>query len=305
MNRYFVRSLILAVVLLAAGQIHAQGDGPRAYWPAPVGTNFLTPFWMHLDSNRGFDSALIVPEASFDVDILAIMYTRTVSVGGHLGAVSIVVPGGRVEGGLAGTHFQGKSTGLGDIMVFGLVNLYGAPALSPREYQSFTPHTAIDLMLVVTAPTGEYDSSKTVNLGANRWSFRIGAPVLHFFGWGPGQTTSLELIPNVTFFTDNSDPAGQTNQFAQDPLFTLEGHLTHDFNRMWWGSLDALYTAGGETTLDGVAQDNHQRSLALGATLGASLSRTTGVSVSYGGIVDRNDNGMDGSMLRVMFHYIF
>lgn len=305
MSRNSVRSLVLVLVLLAAGQVHAQGDGPRAYWPAPVGTNFLTPFWVHLDSNRGFDDALIVPDASFDVDLLALMYTRVVSVGGHTGALAIIAPGGRVEGGLAGTDFQGESTGLGDIMVLGLVNLYGAPACSPQEYQSFTPHTAVDLLFVVTAPTGEYDSSKTINLGTNRWSVRIGAPVLHFFDWGPGQATSLELIPNVRFFTDNSDPAGQADEIKQDPLFTLEGHLTHDFNLRWWGSLDALYTAGGETTLDGVAQDNRQRSLALGATLGVSFSRTTGVSVSYGGIVARNDNGMDGDMLRVMFHYIF
>lgn len=252
-NKWLAGSLLLTVMAAITGQAHALGDGPRAYWPVPEGTNFLTPFLVSLDSNRGFDNALIAPNASFDTDILALMYTRTLSVGDHLGAFSVVIPGGRVKGGLTGTTFQGDSTGFGDIMVLGLVNLYGAPAYSAQEFSSFTPRTAFDLLFAFTAPTGEYGSSKTINLGANRWSLRIGSPLLHFFDWGPGQTTSFELVPNVTFFTDNDDPTGASSRLEQDPIFTLEGHLTHDFNRMLWGSLDAFYTAGGETTLDGVA----------------------------------------------------
>jgi len=130
-------------------------------------------------------------------------------------------------------------------------------------------------------------------------------PFLHFFSWGPGEATSLELVPSITFFADKSNPNTSDHQLEQKPILLLEGHLTHDITPMFWGSLDTLYTAGGETTKDGVAQHNEQRSLGLGVTLGANFSRNTGASLSYGKIVSHNENGMDGNMLRLSFMHNF
>ena len=152
---------------------------------------------------------------------------------------------------------------------------------------------------------GEYDPDKTINLGTNRWSLRVGAPIMHFFSTGPGNTTSLEVQPSVTFFTDNDNISGASNTLAQDPIYKLEAHLTHDFTMMFWGSLDALYTAGGETTVDGIEKDNAQRSLGLGVTLGVFFSKTLGMTLSYGKIVDHNENGQDGRMFRMTGKYLF
>ncbi len=74
---------------------------------------------------------------------------------------------------------------------------------------------------------------------------------------------------------------------------------------MLWGSLDALYTIGGETTVDGIAKDNTQRALGLGVTLGAFFSPTFGVSASYGEIVEHNKDSQDGRSFRVTAKYIF
>jgi len=305
MKKYFVIGMVFATFILGTTKIYAIGDGPRVFWAVPVDTNVLTPMLITVDSNFGFDDSIIVPGAQFDTNILALMYTRAISVGGNLGSISVIIPGANVDGRLGNTALHGDSSGLGDITVMGVMSLMGAPAYSKEEFASYTPETIVDLLLAVTAPTGEYDSDEIINLGTNRWLIRVGAPMMHFFSTGPGNTTSLEIQPNVTFFTDNNDVSDASSTVEQDPIYKLEAHLTHDFNMMLWGSLDALYTIGGETTVDGIEKDNSQRSLGLGVSLGAFFSPTLGMTVSYGNIVDQNKNSQDGHMFRVTGKYLF
>jgi hypothetical protein len=300
MKKYFTIGLLIAT-FMGTNKIYASGDGPRVFWAVPVDTNVITPMYFHIDSNYGFDSSLIAPDAEFSTNIAALMYTRAISVGGNLGSVSVIMPGAKVDASLGNRPaLQGESSGLGDITVMGVMSLMGAPAYSQEDFASYIPKTIVDLLVAVTAPTGEYDPDKTINLGTNRWSFRVGTPIMHFFSTGPGNTTSLEIQPSVTFFTDNDDAS-----LEQDPIYKLEAHMTQDFNMMLWGSFDVIYTAGGETTVNGIAKDNSQSSLGLGMTLGAFFSKTLGMTLSYGKIVDHNENSQDGSMFRMTGKYLF
>ncbi|WP_454864948.1 transporter [Pseudomonas rhizophila] len=52
------------------------------------------------------------------------------------------------------------------------VNLYGAPAMSLTEFPSYQQDVIIGASLAITAPLGQYDASRLVNLGNNRWSFK-------------------------------------------------------------------------------------------------------------------------------------
>lgn len=302
MKKYFMMiGMVFATFILGTTKVYAAGDGPRVFWAVPVDTNVITPMYIGLDSNFGFDSSLIVPDAEFNTNIMALMYTRAISFGGHLGSVSVIVPGAKVEASLGNLPaLQGESSGLGDITVMGVYSIMGAPAYSKEEFASYVPETIVDLLLAVTAPTGEYDADKTINLGTNRWSIRVGAPIMHFFSTGPGNSTSLEVQPSVTFFTDNDDVS-----LEQDPLYKVEAHLTHDLSMMLWGSLDAMYTAGGETTVNGIEKDNSQSSLGLGVSLGAFFSPTLGMTISYAEIVSNNEHSQDGRMFRMVGKYLF
>jgi len=128
---------------------------------------------------------------------------------------------------------------------------------------------------------------------------------MRFFRSGSGQNTSPELLPSVTYFTDNNDASGGSSQLEQRAIYKFESHFTHDFNRALWGSVDALYTSGGETTVAGVNKNNSQRSLGAGITLGINFSPTTSMSASYGTIVDRNENSQDGELLRMTLKYVY
>ena len=112
--------------------------------------------------------------------------------------------------------------------------------------------------------------------------------------------TTIELVPSVIYFRDNEDPFG-ASRLEQDPLYKLEAHLTHNFNQALWASIDGFYQGGGETTTDGISDDNSQRSINLGASVGLNLSRTWSVQFSYGQTVSDSRDGLDGEMYRLKF----
>jgi len=41
-----------------------------------------------------------------------------------------------------------------------------------KEFASYRQKTNVGLSLVVSAPLGEYDKPKLINLGSNRWGFK-------------------------------------------------------------------------------------------------------------------------------------
>ena len=84
---------------------------------------------------------------------------------------------------------------LGDLYLQGVVNLFGAPALSAENFATYEQGTVLSLLMGVTAPTGTYDGSQALNLGVNRWNMRIGLPFMQTIGdWIPGKITTFEVL---------------------------------------------------------------------------------------------------------------
>jgi hypothetical protein len=50
-------------------------------------------------------------------------------------------------------------------------DIKGGPAMSAREYESWHQKTILGVSLKVVAPTGQYDPTKLINNGSNRWAF--------------------------------------------------------------------------------------------------------------------------------------
>jgi len=117
--------------------------------------------------------------------------------------------------------------------------------------------------------------------------------------------TTFEILPSVTFFEDNSDPSGDANTTGQDPLFTLESHVTRNLTKTVWASFGGIYNYGGETSTDGVWNNDRRESLGLGASVSIAATSSTSIKLSYGGTVWRNDDGLDGKLLRIITTYAF
>ncbi|RDH85529.1 MAG: hypothetical protein DIZ78_11360 [endosymbiont of Escarpia spicata] len=298
---------VLVAGILSAGNANAGvGDGPRAYQLAPVGTEVVTVIGVRQNSNYNLDGSPTSPAARVEVTAMAFQYTRVIDVGGNAAGLFAVLPFAGADGTLLNGARQPSSEGLGDVIVGGVVGLIGSPALNPKEFGAYKPGFGFGIVGKLALPTGEYDSSKAINIGTNRWSLQLGTALSWQFGdsMRPGEVTSLELTPMVSIYGDNEDPNGG-NVLEQDPLYGLEMHVTHDFNRMFWGAFDAVYSAGGATTLDGVAASDDVEVIGVGFTIGATLPRGTNLEFSYGETIKDDLDSYDDAIYRIKIKQVF
>ena len=163
---------------------------------------------------------------------------------------------------------------------------------------------ALTLLTRLYLPTGVYDRTAPVNLGANRRALQLGLPLAYYLGESflDPRLTTFELVPSVTWYGDNDEPAHGTHS-SQAPLLQLEGHITRNFNPAVWASLDAIFLGGGETTTDGVNNHDAQRSFALGISASVAVRDTVAVTLSYTDEVSRNGNGAKGRALRLLAEF--
>jgi hypothetical protein len=162
--------------------------------------------------------------------------------------------------------------------------LFGAPALSVKNFANYKQDLIVGVSLQVSVPLGQYDDSKLINLGSNRWSFKPELGISK--AWGPW---TFELAPSVTFFSNNTDFVGG-NTFAQAPFYAVQGHILYTFQSGVWMALDGVYFAGGRTALNGVKSDNEQANTRAGFTLALpidthnslKLSASTGITTRTG-----------------------
>lgn len=287
----------------------AQGDGPRAYQLVPEGTQSISQFMFALRGNNTPSNGLVVPGSEIDINLGLTQYGRAFDINGHQAGMLLVLPVGNVTGSVStglGT-ISGHDSGLGDILLGFVYGLYGSPNLSQEEYVKYDPGFSMAILARATLPTGSYDSNRSLNMGGNRWVFELGLPIMYYVGssYLDPMLTSFEIQPKITLYSENSDAPGASQRLEQASLLSVEGHVTRNFGQAFWASVDALYEYGGETTSDGVADGNKQRSLSLGVTTALNLSPSSSVKLSYGEVVSGNPAGSDGRMLRLQYLQLF
>jgi hypothetical protein len=218
---------------------------------------------------------------------------------------AILVPMGRVSGDVtvAGRTFNQSASGFGDPMFELNINVLGPKAQKNiPDAMRYEPGFSVDVLADLAVPIGEYDSNQPLNLGQNRWYGRVGMPVVWQLGdWVPGRRTTLEFLPAVWLFGNNTDYVGQT--LKTDPMFQLDAHVTRDFTEQLWGSLDLVWYNGGKATVNGVAGEK-LNNVGLGFTLGYQVNTNLALTFGYKSTI--NDNGpgalkMDGFMISLVY----
>jgi hypothetical protein len=266
----------------ALGMVFASGAGaqsmePLSYTNAPIGLNFMIVGGTHQWGSVLVDPTLPVKDVEASVDTATLAYMRVFDFWGQSGSLAMVVPNAWLSA--SGEVFdQARSisrTGLADITMRLSVNLLGAPALSLPEFAKFQQDTIVGVTLLVTAPSGQYDPSKLVNIGTNRWSFKPELGISQAVGpW------TLEAAAGVTLFTENDQFFGSGVR-QQDPLYSVQGHAIYNVNPRLWAALDATYYTGGATTLNGIAGNDLQNNTRWGATVAYSVDRQNSIKGYY------------------------
>ena len=297
MNKYF------RTVVLVAGfssMLSAADDGPRMYWNAPVGTNILQAyFWTVSGNNISPENTQPQPGFDTDINIGILGYNRIIDIAGHSAIATAVITGGKVSGSLLNTKLR-SSSGLGDLYIQGVINLFGAPALSAEAFGTYKQDTVLSLLVGVTAPTGDYENNRALNMGANRWNVRIGLPFMYTLGdWIPGEITTLEILPSVWFYGDNDNSFG--SNLEQDAMYTLEAHITRDITASTFVSLDYFVQRVGDSFTDGLPSGFANTSDSLGLTLGYMLNAQTQFQLRYASTL--SPDALQGELKAKMFQF--
>lgn len=275
-----IKNTLAALAVTAIASVSnvatAGDDGPRMYWNGPVDLNIMQTYSWKINGNAVVpNGALFDRDVSVNMDLVVMGYNRIFDFMDHSAIFTTIVTAGSASANIpvpstpsspASTISQ-ATRGYGDVYFQGTFNLLGGPALSAEEFATYKQDTLLSLLFGLSTPTGEYDSDRILNMGANRWALRVGMPFIQTLSkeWAPGKITTLEILPSVWIYGDNDKYVNQ-QKLEQDELYTLEMHLTHDLSPTLFVSLDYLYQSGGETTVNGVKSDDAQSADFIGAT---------------------------------------
>jgi len=265
----------VALAMLSVSTAYAQELVPAAYTPAPYGVNLVSVVAVYNSGDLAFDPAGPIEDASAKIFASTLGYARSLGFAGRSANIGVMMPYvlGELEGIYLGEQAYAERSGLGDLGARFAVNLYGEPAMSPQEFSTYRPRTLIGASLVVKGPTGEYDSSKLINIGANRWAFKPEIGIVHVM-----KRWAIDAYVGGWFFTDNTDFFGGLTR-EQDPILSTQFHVRYAFGPRIWAAIDGNFWRGGQTTVDGILNDDIQRNSRVGATVSMRLGRTQSLRV--------------------------
>jgi len=265
-------------LVCTAATAMAQDLEPRAYAAAPVGANFIVVAGGHSTGGVLTDPSLPVEDVEATVNAATLGAGTTFSLFGRTALVVAAFPyavahaAGRVEE----TTASISRSGLVDPRLKLSVNLVGGRALRPEEFVKTKRPTIVGVSLSVAPPLGQYDPSKLINLGANRWSFKPEVGISRLINnW------TVDGYAGVLLFTTNDQFYTGSSIRTQDPIFALQGHVSYTFKPRLWLAFDGTWYSGGTTSINGVDKQDLIRNSRFGATASFPLFRQQSLKFAF------------------------
>jgi hypothetical protein len=297
-RRFALAFAVGLVLVTASAGARAQEMEPRAYSNSPVGFNFLVVGYVYSEGGLSLDPALPVDDARLAIHSGFIAYARALDVLGTSGRIDVLAPYSNLSGTalVEGQPVTREVSGFGEPRFRLSLNLYGAPALSAREFAGYHKDLVIGASVQVAVPGGQYDPSKAINLGSNRWTIK---PDLGF-SKALGAFT-LDVTTSAIFYSDNDDFFGG-NTLAQAPIYAAQANVSYDFGDGVWAAVGSSYYRGGRTTLNGHESSVELGNARAGATLALPFTRQHSLKLNYSrGVYTRS--GTDFTILGIAWQY--
>lgn len=275
------------MLLVAAMPVAGQELEPRTYSNTAVDVNLVGVAAGYSRGNILLDPTLPIEDLIGDLKFGVFQYLRSFGLLGRSAKADLFVPftGGDWRGSLEGVAAERKATGFGDARVTFSWNFSGAPAMRASEMADYRQGTIVGGSVRIVIPTGDYDPSRLINLGSNRWSYRLELGASRAIGnW------TIEGIGALWTFGVNDDYF-DGNRLQQERLWVAKTHLIYTFRPGYWVGAGLGYGAGGRTVVNGQPSDNRQENWRIGATLAYPLNRKHGVSVTLGSGFNRGAGG--------------
>lgn len=275
----FKAIVVLAAIAFWSAAALAQELAPRAYWPAPKGTNALVVGYQYSAGDILTDPSLPITGVDSKIHYAQLSYQHTLSLFARTANIQLNLPytWSSSKGFAEGEYQDRDISGTTDARVRLSINLLGAPTMDGAGFQTLraNPRPIVGVSVLVQAPTGAYEADKAINAGTNRWSVKPAIGVI----WPLHPTWLLEFELGAWFFGDNDDFLGTTRQ--QDPILSTEFHLVKTMRRDFWVSLDLNYYTGGRSTVDQTQRADLQRNSRIGGTVVIPFKRLHAIRFAY------------------------
>ena len=237
-------ALALTVAMASPAALALDVDAGD-YTALPPGTNLFLAYsqFAQRDALYANGSKQRI-DAGLDSSVGILRGVHFTSIGGYTVDPQFLLPFGKLEAN-DDLAMLGDSSGVGDLILAATVWLVNDA--NSNRYFGITPF--------VYVPIGDYDRNDALNLGENRWKFTLQAGYIT----GLGEQLSLDLIGDVTLYGQNDDYGAARAELEQDPSFQAQTHLRYSVQPNWDLRAGVSYSIGGETEIEGIAQDDEAR----------------------------------------------
>ena len=280
--------LLIGIGLIFSIQISAQDLEPRLMSSVPTGGRFIIASYGHSQGNILLDNALPIKDLESSMNNFVLAYAGSFKLFKKLAKFDVIAPYSfaKFEGALSNIDTSTTRAGFGDGFARLSMILIGNKPVPLSEFGKITPKKFnLGVYSRVRVPVGQYDSSKFLNLGANRWAVKLG--IVGSYAIKRKLVFELHLLSWV--FGDNTD-FYNGNVISQNPLLIAQLHASYTFKPGMWIAFSFGKTTWGNTQVNGVEQNNTQSNSRIGVAFSYRVAKhhslkmayTTGFSTRYG-----------------------
>ncbi|MBT8074416.1 MAG: transporter [Xanthomonadales bacterium] len=273
--------ILLLIFFGYSEAVIAQDLEPRRWSHLPSGLNMVGMGYAYTEADIYFSPFWKIENGDARLNNLGLTAIHSFDLAGKSARISLLLPyvTGRWSGDVDGEFRVVHRRGTGDPRLRLSVNLYGAPALSGAEFAQYREahrnSTVVGASLAVTLPLGEYIEDRLINIGGNRWSVRPQIGVVHTRGpWSFELTGSAFLFSNNNKFIDNT-------VFKQKPVYAVQTHVVHSFERGFWASISTGYGIGGQVTVDQTKTTFEVDNWLWAASVGLPVGKSHSVKLAW------------------------
>jgi outer membrane putative beta-barrel porin/alpha-amylase len=282
-----LRPWLTSLAWIVACVAYSQDLEPRALSMVPTGGNFAVSSYAYSNGNILIDENIPIEDLTANLHSLVVAYLRSFKLFNRVAKFDAVLPYslGKWNAIVSNRDTSTSRSGLGDPMARISMILIGGPTLSPGEFaQHDLSRFRLGVFFRVRVPLGEYNNTKLINLGSNRWAFKTGVGVSYRVN-----KFVFEAYANAWLFTDNKEFLVD-NVVSQATVLTFQGHVTYLMKKGKWLAISLGQSGLGETQLNDIPQDNTQNSWKFGIAFALPLTNnqtlkfafTNGLSTKFG-----------------------
>ena len=283
-----IKTTLLILFTFWISSSYAQDLEPRSLSSIPIGGNFAIASYGYSTGNILVDNSLPIENLDAQLHNAVFAYAHSFKLFNKLAKFDAIIPYsfGTFTATVIDADSSTSRNGFADPLLRLSVVLIGGQPLSIADFIKHEQNKfKLGAVFRLRLPLGQYDPTKFINLGANRWAFKLGIASSYTFF----KKLTLELHANSWFFTENKE-FFNGNTIRQKPLLSLQLHITYVFKPGVWIALSTGRSGLGETIVNGVEKNDLQQNSRIGLTFAHKLSKhhalkagiTSGISTRYG-----------------------